>query len=49
MIEVTNEAYTKLIQKAALEDNFSFRLGVTGGGCGGMEYLLLLASSTYSR
>ena len=39
MIEVTNEAYTKLIQKASLEDNFSFRVGVTGGGCGGMEYL----------
>ena len=37
MIEVTNEAYTKLTQKALLEDNFSFRLGVTGGGCGGME------------
>jgi iron-sulfur cluster assembly accessory protein len=48
MIEVTNEAYTKLTQKAVLEDNFSFRLGVTGGGCGGMEYLFAFSESSYS-
>ena len=47
MIEVTNEAYTRLIQKASSEDNFVFRLGVTGGGCGGMEYLFTYNSENY--
>ena len=47
MIEITNEAYTRLIQKASSEDNFVFRLGVTGGGCGGMEYLFTYNSEDY--
>ena len=47
MIEITNEAYTRLIQKASSEDNFVFRLGVTGGGCGGMEYLFTYNSKDY--
>ena len=47
MIEVSNEAYTKLIQKATTEDNHVFRLGVTGGGCGGMEYLFAYNSTVY--
>ena len=48
MIEITNEAYTKLIQKASAEDNFVFRLGITGGGCGGMEYLFAFNPKNYS-
>ena len=48
MIEVTNEAYTRLIQKAAHQENFVFRLGITGGGCGGMEYRFDYCSETYS-
>ena len=48
MIEITNEAYTRLIQKASSENNFVFRLGVTGGGCGGMEYLFTYNSESYS-
>lgn len=48
MIEITNEAYTKLVQKASDKDNFVFRLGLTGGGCGGMEYRFDYCSETYS-
>ena len=48
MIEVTNEAYTRLIQKAAHQENFVFRLGLTGGGCGGMEYSFDFSSETYT-
>ena len=47
MIEVTNEAYTRLIQKASEQENFVFRLGITGGGCGGMEYSFDFNSETY--
>ena len=48
MIEVTNEAYTRLIQKAVQQENFVFRLGLTGGGCGGMEYSFDFSSETYT-
>ena len=48
MIEVTNEAYTRLVQKAAHQENHVFRLGITGGGCGGMEYRFDYCSETYS-
>ena len=48
MIEVTNEAYTKLIQKASDKENFVFRLGITGGGCGGMEYVFAYNNQYYS-
>ena len=48
MIDVTNEAYTRHIQKATNEENFVFRLGLTGGGCGGMEYSFDFNSETYT-
>ena len=48
MIEVTHEAYTRLVQKAAHQENHIFRLGLTGGGCGGMEYSFDYCSETYS-
>ena len=47
MIEITNEAYTKLIQKASAENNFVLRLGITGGGCGGMEYRFAYNTENY--
>ena len=47
MIEITNEAYTRLVQKAAHQENPSFRLGITGGGCGGMEYSFDFSRETY--
>ena len=48
MIEVTNEAYTRLIRKAGEQENFVFRLGITGGGCGGMEYTFDYCNQTYT-
>ena len=47
MIEITNEAYTRLVQKASQQENHVFRLGLTGGGCGGMEYSFDFNSETY--
>ena len=48
MINVTHEAYTRLVQKASEQENPSFRLGLTGGGCGGMEYTFDYCRQTYS-
>ena len=48
MLEITNEAYTRLVQKAIQQENHVFRLGLTGGGCGGMEYSFDYCSETYS-
>ena len=47
MIEVTHEAYTRLVQKAETKKNPVFRLGLTGGGCGGMEYSFDYCGETY--
>ena len=39
MIEITNEAIQKLLQKKE-EERFNYiRLGITGGGCAGFEYI----------
>ena len=38
MIEITNEAIAKLIQKTQNKSN-TIRIGVTGGGCAGYEYI----------
>jgi iron-sulfur cluster assembly accessory protein len=38
-IEITNEAIQKLVQKQT-EEQFSYiRIGVTGGGCAGFQYI----------
>ena len=39
MIEVTNEAYSKLVERASREKTDAFRIGLTGGGCAGYEYI----------
>ena len=39
MIEVTNEAYSKLVERASREKTYAFRIGLTGGGCAGYEYI----------
>ncbi len=39
LIEVTNEAITKLLEKKAKERFNYIRLGITGGGCAGFEYV----------
>jgi len=39
LIDLTDEAIKKLLQKKA-EERFSYiRLGITGGGCAGFEYV----------
>ena len=44
MIEITNEAIQKLLQKKE-EERFNYiRLGITGGGCAGFEYIFDSAS-----
>ena len=39
MIEITNEAITKILEKQAKEKFAGIRLGITGGGCAGFEYV----------
>ena len=39
MIEITNEAITKILEKQAKEGFDAIRLGITGGGCAGFEYV----------
>ena len=39
MIEITNEAITKILEKQRAEGFEAIRLGITGGGCAGFEYI----------
>ena len=39
MIEITNEAITKILEKQRKEGFEAIRLGITGGGCAGFEYI----------
>ena len=39
MIEITNEAITKILEKQGKEGFEAIRLGITGGGCAGFEYI----------
>ena len=39
MIEITNEAITKILEKQGKESFDAIRLGITGGGCAGFEYI----------
>ena len=39
MIEITDEAITKILEKQAKEGFDAIRLGITGGGCAGFEYV----------
>lgn len=38
-IEVTDNAITKLIEKTSIQNDKGVRIGITGGGCGGYEYI----------
>ncbi len=40
MLELTNEAITELLKKTEEKGNDTIRIGVTGGGCAGYEYIL---------
>ena len=39
MIEITNEAISKILEKQEKEQFSAIRLGITGGGCAGFEYI----------
>jgi iron-sulfur cluster assembly protein len=39
VIEITNEAITKILEKQKEEKFSAIRLGITGGGCAGFEYI----------
>ena len=39
MIEITNEAIAKILEKQTKEGFSAIRLGITGGGCAGFEYV----------
>ena len=39
IIELTDEAYTRLHQRAEKESCSAFRVALVGGGCGGYKYL----------
>ena len=39
MIEITNEAIAKILEKQEKEQFDAIRLGITGGGCAGFEYI----------
>ena len=39
MIELTNDAITQLLRKQTQEGWKNIRLGITGGGCAGFEYI----------
>ena len=39
MIEITNDAIAKILEKQKREKFSAIRLGITGGGCAGFEYI----------
>ena len=49
MIEITNEAYTQLYKRATEKNQFTFRIGLVGGGCGGYKYHFDYADKVYSN
>lgn len=40
MIELTNEAIQQFLEKTEHKGNDKIRIGITGGGCAGYQYLL---------
>ncbi len=45
MIELTDEAIKRLIEKTK-DGNDTIRIGVTGGGCAGFEYVMTMCMTT---
>ena len=45
MIELTDEAISQLLIKTAEGNNDTIRIGITGGGCAGYEYVFNYADS----
>ena len=49
MIEITNEAIAKILEKQRKEKFSGIRLGITGGGCAGFEYVFDRTNSAPSQ
>jgi len=49
IIEVTDEAITKILEKQRKEKFSGIRLGITGGGCAGFEYVFDRTNSAPSQ
>ena len=49
IIEVTDEAITKILEKQRKEKFCGIRLGITGGGCAGFEYVFDRTNSAPSQ
>ena len=47
-MELTNEAIQKLVEKTSTE-NDTIRIGITGGGCVGYEYIFDYESQVHSN
>ena len=46
MIEFTDAAISKAIEKTSTSSSDTIRIGITGGGCAGYEYVFRLDSPT---
>ena len=49
IIQVTDEAITKILEKQRKEKFSGIRLGITGGGCAGFEYVFDRTNSAPSQ
>ena len=49
IVEVTDEAITKILEKQRKEKFSGIRLGITGGGCAGFEYVFDRTNSAPSQ
>ena len=47
MIELTDNAIQQFLKKTEAEGNDTIRVGITGGGCGGYEYIVDYADSVH--
>lgn len=47
MIELTDAAILKAIERTKEDGRDTIRLGVTGGGCAGWEYIITYADTTH--
>ena len=47
MLQLTDQAIQQFIKKTQETDNDSIRVGITGGGCGGYEYIIDYADSVH--
>ena len=47
MLELTDQAIQQFLKRTKSEGNDTLRVGITGGGCGGYEYIIDYADSVH--